>query len=417
MVDTVQRLKSEAVEVSELAITIRNAGIAGAGGAGFPTYAKWERVNEVDALLMNHQESEPNYYIDKWLGKERATELAALFEALLDTTLDLIVVGAKQTDRTPWLHELESATGASIVQPTDLPIDPESESGVVIAYTEDQYQYGMENVLLHQIANVIIGQDLPMDHGWIVQNTETMTAIHDALASGSSMTNTLVHVDGQVPRHRFLEVPIGTPASELLMAAGIEDGSVPNGATLADGGPRWCFEIEQSPDSFGVRKRTNCLLALKESTMQEGTLGDGRIDVREEADWTEGEQERNPTEALNPEIVHIPLRSNPNFAGLVKRSKPIVESGDTVDAGEMIAVPASDGISNAQHASVSGTVRSIEESHITIQRDPSWTMRSTTISQETTDRLYWTWCSSCGTYVIPEGDISDPTEYVCSDCE
>jgi Na+-translocating ferredoxin:NAD+ oxidoreductase RnfC subunit len=60
---TLQRL--EQAESSELATTIRNAGVSGAGGAGFPSHAKWDRLDEVDHLLVNHQESEPNYYLDK----------------------------------------------------------------------------------------------------------------------------------------------------------------------------------------------------------------------------------------------------------------------------------------------------------------------------------------------------------------
>jgi Na+-translocating ferredoxin:NAD+ oxidoreductase RnfC subunit len=62
---------------------IRSAGVVGAGGAGFPAYAKWKQVDSTPYLLVNHQESEPNYWIDKWLGRDRAGELAALFEALL----------------------------------------------------------------------------------------------------------------------------------------------------------------------------------------------------------------------------------------------------------------------------------------------------------------------------------------------
>jgi Na+-translocating ferredoxin:NAD+ oxidoreductase RnfC subunit len=120
---------------------------------------------------VNHQESEPNYYIDKWLGHERADELGQLFDALLDRALDAIVIGAKAKERDPWMGPLETATDATVCEPSDIPLDPGSKSGVVIAYPEDQY--GMESVLLRLVVGVVMSDDLPMDHGWIVQNTET----------------------------------------------------------------------------------------------------------------------------------------------------------------------------------------------------------------------------------------------------
>lgn len=143
---------------------IHDAGVAGAGGAGFPSYTKWEHANSTDYLLMNHQESEPNYYIDKWIGEEYAEEFAILFDLLLDEVFDVIVVGAKWKDR-EYLAELEVKTSGTVHPPDELPLDPEDESGVVFAYTENQYQYGMESVLLNTVADTVIGEDLPMDHG------------------------------------------------------------------------------------------------------------------------------------------------------------------------------------------------------------------------------------------------------------
>ena len=43
-----------------IATVLQEAGLSGAGGGGFPTYARWASIEEVDHLLVNHQESEPN---------------------------------------------------------------------------------------------------------------------------------------------------------------------------------------------------------------------------------------------------------------------------------------------------------------------------------------------------------------------
>lgn len=409
---SVTRHRLQQTELTELPVTIRNAGVAGAGGAGFPSHAKWERLDEVDHLLVNHQESEPNYYIDKWLGRAKAEELATLFEALLDRAFESVVIGAKETDRAEWMDELESRLDGAVYLPEDLPLSPADESGIVFAYTDDSYQYGMENVLLNMVADVVIGNDLPMDHGWIVQNTETMYNAYRALEDATPVTRKYVHVDGRTPRHRFLEVPIGTPASALLTAADLPPAHLADDAALLDGGPGWCFEIDRSADAFGVRKRTNCVLVVGEETAEESTLGNGRVDVREERAWRESVDETEPTATLSPAYVRVPLITNPAFEGIVEPSQPIVEPGEEVAEGEMIARPAGE-ISNAQHASIGGEVTAVTDTHVEIHREPGESG-----SAETERMIYWTWCSDCGTYVVyPEtAGTPDPTLYVCEDC-
>ncbi|TYL40320.1 NADH dehydrogenase subunit [Natronococcus pandeyae] len=408
---SVTREQLRGVELPEFAVTLRNAGVAGAGGAGFPSYAKWEHLESVDSLLVNHQESEPNYYMDKWLGRERTDELVALFEGLLDHAFDRIVIGAKWTDRQEWVGDLERATDATIYEPDELPID-ESERGVVVAYTEDKYEFGMESVLLRLVAGVVMqGEELPMDHGWIVQNTETLWNVRAALVDGEPTTRKFVHVDGRVPRHRFLEVPVGTPATDLLEAAGRTDGLDENEVIL-DGGPGWCFEIDDSPDEFGVRKRTNCLLVMEESVVEENRLGGGgRVNVLAPAAWKHSVHEIEPTETIVPGRVEVPLITNPNFEGVVTPSEPIVRPGDELEEGEMIARPG-DGISIAQHAPIDGTVTGVDDRSISIDaRGESATETATS------HRVYWTWCADCGRYVPgPKLRSADPTTYVCDRC-
>jgi Na+-translocating ferredoxin:NAD+ oxidoreductase RnfC subunit len=349
-----------------IAAAIRAAGVAGAGGAGFPTYAKWERLDEVDAILLNHQESEPNFLKDRYLGRERAPELTTLLNWLLEGQVSTVVIGTKAAYRGVWLGALEERTGATVYQPEDLPIDPETASGVLIATTPDRYEYGMESVLLREVAGVTIGSDLPLDHGWLVQNTESMDNIYRALADEQPVTRKLVHVDGDTPRHRFLDVPIGTPATELLAEAGRPGGPGEN-EILADGGPGWSFEIEETPAEFGVRKRTNCLLIVDEALAADNTLGGGRINILGPQAWKSRTFETEP-DRIEPDYVRVPLITNERLAGLVTRSRPTVLPGDHVERGDRIADPAPEGISNPQHASIDGEVAEITRDHVTIER-------------------------------------------------
>jgi Na+-translocating ferredoxin:NAD+ oxidoreductase RnfC subunit len=354
------------VDPAGIADALQAAGVAGAGGAGFPSYVKWQAIEDVNYLLMNHQESEPNYYADKWLARAHAEEFASFFDALLGTAFDVVVVGTKGGYRGTWTDELEAATGATVYDVTDLPVDVTEESGVVLVYTPDVYTYSEESVLLMVTAGVQLGDDLPTERGWIVHNTESLYNVSRALHDGTPVTRKYVHVDGNVPRHRCLEVPVGTPGTALLEAAGLEEGSVGADQVLADGGPGWCYEIDAGATEFGVRKRTNALLVLDRDVVDEHTQDQGQIDVLEAYDWTSSDHETEPT-VLRPDSVRIPLITNAAYEGFVLPSEPTVAVGDRVSEGDVVARPASGGISNTQHASIDGEVVEFTDRHVVIE--------------------------------------------------
>lgn len=350
----------------EIAEALQTAGIAGAGGAGFPSYVKWQEPSDVDYLLMNHQESEPNCYADKWLGREYAGAFNELFESLLGTVFDAIVVGTKAKYRNSWMETFETVSESTVYEPVDLPADVSDEQGVVFAYTPDVYTYSEESVLLMVTAGEQINDDLPTDHGWIVHNTETLFNIHQALSSGTPVTHKYVHVGGDVPRHRCLKVPIGTPASDLLKAAGVDSGQVDKDQIIADGGPGWCYEIDDPAREFGVRKRTNAVLVLDSAVARNHTEEDGRINMLDAYNWSSDDHETAP-HTLSPDSVRVPLITNAAYTGFVAPSEPTVESGEEVSTGDVIAA-AGEGISNIQHAPVTGEISEITDTHIIIDR-------------------------------------------------
>jgi Na+-translocating ferredoxin:NAD+ oxidoreductase RnfC subunit len=344
------------------------AGVAGAGGAGFPSGAKWENLDEVHSLLVNHQESEPNYYSDKWLAKEHAEEFAEFFDAMLDAGLfERIVVGTKEKYRGKWTDEFEAACDADVYGEDDLPADLDELEGVVFCYTGDMYDFSEEQVLLMFTVGERIGRDLPTDHGWLVHNTESMYNIARALADGTPVTRKYVHVDGDTPQHRCLDVPLGTTADALLSEAGLDATELGPDAVLADGGPGWCYEIEEAPAEFGVRKRTNAVLVLDREEVDEHTEQEDRINVLEARDWHDREHETEPT-SFEPDRVRIPLITNAAYDGLVGPSVPTVGPGDAVTVGDVVADPAADAISIPQHASIDGEVTDVTDTHVVIER-------------------------------------------------
>lgn len=359
-------LTEQRLSERRLSDRLRRGGVSGAGGAGFPTYAKWEHLEEVEYLMVNHQESEPVYTGDKWLGRARPEELAALFEWLLAEHLEAVVVSAKAGDR-EHLAPLEAAVDGTVREPEELPLSMDEESGVVFAHTAENYQLGMSNVLLKAVADEVVGREHSTDRGWLVQNTETLYNVYRLLAEDEPVTDKLVHIAGDVPQHRLVEAPVGTTAAELLEAAGIEDGDrLPGGTMLAHGGPGWCFEIDESPGAFGIQKRTNCLLVLDRETARENTIGNGRINVLEERDWASDELEYEPTETIAPSTVRVPLLGRGSNRNTIQPAVPVVEPGDRVQAGDPIAEPRSDAVSLTHHASIDGTVETVTDGVVEI---------------------------------------------------
>lgn len=354
-------------EPGELANRIREAGVAGAGGAGFPSYAKWTGLDDVNYLLVNHQESEPNFYSDKWLGREQADVFSDLFHALLEDAFDLIVIGTKEKYRDEWIAPLESATDATVREAGDLPLDVSDESGIVVAYTENQYDLSEEPILMMQTVDVMLAGDLPTEHGWIVQNTESIWNIVGALDGGRPVTHKYVVVDGDTPRHRLVKAPIGTTAETLLGEAGLD--GLEDEQVLLDGGPGWCDTVEDPHDEFGIRKRTNALLVVDEEVAEANRdeFEHRRVNLLDQRDWSDKDHEQVPSE-LAPDTVRIPLMTNDGHEGLVEPAVPVVEPGDRVSVGEQIARATTEGISIPHHASIGGTVESVTDSHIVITR-------------------------------------------------
>lgn len=359
---------SASADPDEIASTVCNAGISGAGGAGFPSYVKWEALDDVQYLMVNHQESEPNFYGDKWLLQDRAEEFATFLETLTAELFDAVVIGAKAKNRDEWMREFEAATDATVYSPDELPVDADEESGVVVAYTDDKFQYGMEQVLLPTATGTAIGSDnVPTDHGWIVHNTESLYNVFRALTDDRPVTRKLVHVGIEVPQHRFLEVPVGTPSSALLEAAGTSLATVRDEKVPLKGGPGWCFEVDDL-EQFVVTKATNGLLLADPETVADNRLGEERVDLLDIDDWDANGHETAPS-TLRPDRVRVPRITNPAYEGLVTPSEPVVRTGETVTEGDLVAEPADDGISIAQHASIDGTVTDVTDAHIEIERD------------------------------------------------
>lgn len=346
---------------------LKEGGLVGCGGAGFPTWPKYGERHPYH--LTNAQESEPGYYIDKWLHKAHAEAFAELYAWLLEWGSKKVIIGAKQKDR-EWFRLLEELTGGAVVDCTgrNRLVPDDVEAPIVFGYTDDRYAFGKEGALLMICGGVKVGAgERPGDHGFIVNNSQTLFHMHRLLTTGRPQTTKHVHVYGDTPRHVFVEAPVGTPADDLLKAAGSSlEELAARGHVLVEGGPGW-FDRVDDPAGFSLTKRTNALLVIDPAYAD--PTGKDVLEKPNRPGYPkhpQEEHEKEPSATLQPSRVRVRLVDNAAFEP-VRPARPVVSEGQLVREGEVLA-EAGEGFSVHQHASIAGTVTRVSEGFVEVSR-------------------------------------------------
>ncbi len=234
------------LDPSALRNQLRDLGLAGLGGAVFPSFIKLNpgAEHKVPTLILNGGECEPWITCDDRLMRERAAEIlqgATVMRHMLQS--DLVLVGIE--DNKP------EAIAAMTAAAQGLPYACEVV-GVPTLYPGGGAK---------QLTKTLTGKEAPWngrstDIGVQVFNVGTAYALAGAVFHGEPLISRLVTVTGNVLRPQNFEVLIGTPMDELIVHAGERDSMT----GIIMGGPMMGFEV---PDPHvPVVKATNCLLAM-----------------------------------------------------------------------------------------------------------------------------------------------------------
>lgn len=231
--------------MQELKNLMRDFGILGAGGAGFPSYAKL--AQGADLLLINGAECEPLLYTDYILLKnELSTVLTGINQILSGTGIPKALVAIKA--------HTAKRLGVSDGEKLD--------DKIYIKVLPDVYPMGDEISLIYEATgrNVKPG-NLPITQGIIVYNVETMYNLGIAIKFSEPVTKKWVTIGGAVKAPTVVKVPVGTRVSDLFKVLGI---TVEEGYTLLDGGPSMGAVV--NPDTAVVTKTTKGLLVLPDDS-------------------------------------------------------------------------------------------------------------------------------------------------------
>ncbi|MDP8926320.1 MAG: proton-conducting membrane transporter [Actinomycetota bacterium] len=353
MVELKQRTLDEvkALSVEEATEIMRHAGIVGAGGGGFPTYFKYK--NPQPNLIVNCTESEPGYWADKMVHREYFDEFLELLEAMKEIFgIENVILGVHFKDEEWFSRYKENADGL-----------------YEVSLVPDKYSMGEEKTLIKNIFNddkekwvprrveLPDGNKrpgLPLDAGHIVNNSETLLNIYNALFLGKPTTTKFLQVFGPELELKLYEAPLGASATELLELSGIDVEAEAGKLSVIDGGP---YLNEMGIESLGegdayVRRTTNGFLVIPK-----GVASKEFANIKTKL----------PEEGIVSLVGKISGVSLPLGGRFLKPARPLISEGDSVEYEQKIGEPVDEGFSIGVWASMEGTVSSIEEDIVAIE--------------------------------------------------
>lgn len=183
---------------------IEEAGVVGAGGAGFPTHVKLNL--EAEVVIVNGAECEPLLRVDQ-----------QLMEVYADKVVKGLHVAMKITGAKRGVICLKEKYKKAVAK---LKEEIKEREDIRLQLIGNYYPAGDEQQLVYEVTGKVIPLGgLPIDAGAVVNNVSTMVNIANA-ADNIPVTHRYITITGEVKRPVTLNVPIGTPINELFKIAG-----------------------------------------------------------------------------------------------------------------------------------------------------------------------------------------------------
>lgn len=229
------------MDFEELQRKLKEGGVVGAGGAGFPSYAKLNK--DADTILLNCAECEPLLQPHRRLMTVHADQILAGLHLVTET------VGAKQAI----IGIKKSYTKAIAAIQKEIGKYPE----ISIHYLDEVYPMGDEVVLVYECTGRVVRPGgLPIEKGCIIYNVETMYNIYRAAVEDKPVTFKYLTVIGEVTHPITVPVSVGCTFKSVVDLAGEVTCDDP---VYFVGGP---MMGRIQPHDGNVTKTTNAILVL-----------------------------------------------------------------------------------------------------------------------------------------------------------
>ena len=244
----------EDLSKEEILARIKEGGVVGMGGAGFPTQVKLapKEPEKIDHILVNGAECEPYLTSDyrRMLDdSEKLIEGLRVMLKLFDNAKGYICIEDNKPDCIAKLKEMVK----------DIP-------RIEVAELMTKYPQGGERFLIKAVTDREINSAmLPADAGCVVDNVDTVIAVYEAVILGKPVMDRIVTVTGQgIKNPQNFDVLSGTDMAELIEAAG---GLTDNVSKVISGGPMMGFAMFDL--NVPVTKTSSSILALTKDEVAE----------------------------------------------------------------------------------------------------------------------------------------------------
>lgn len=226
---------------------VRDAGVIGAGGAGFPTHIKLG--SQAEYILLNGAECEPLLRVDQQLMARYPQEIIrGLAAAGRQVQAGKAIIGIKGKHKEA-IEILRAAIAAAGLG-----------DYMAVGVLPDIYPAGDEQVLVYELTGRIVPEcAIPLAVGCVVINAETALNVAHA-AEGRAVTETYITITGDIPEPKTLKVPVGVPIRDVLALSGVTD---LNEYGVIDGGPMMGSVMENF-DGYITKKHKGFIMLKKD---------------------------------------------------------------------------------------------------------------------------------------------------------
>jgi len=243
----------QSISPDEIRNAVREAGIAGMGGAMFPTHVKLSVPEDknIDHFILNGAECEPYLTVDHRLMVEKTEKILRGLKLLMKATGVEDGIIAIEENKPDAIDKMKKMV--------------ENEDNIEVEVLPSRYPQGGETVLIKSLLDreVPVG-GLPLDVGVIVNNVATAAAVADAVDRGKPLVDRPLTISGQgISEPGNYIVPIGTPIERVIEAAGGFSGEI--GKVVA-GGPM--LGKAQASLSAPVVKGTSGILIMRKEEVE-----------------------------------------------------------------------------------------------------------------------------------------------------
>lgn len=241
--DCVEEQNTDLLTKEEIIARIKRWGVIGRGGAGFPTYVKYQGATGINTVVLNGVECEPYITADYVLVKEEISKVVRGLQYMMKASgaMEGVIVIKKGK------RELQRIIETEIFKLKD----------VRLAYMPDKYPAGWERAIIKTLFNKSYNK-IPQEVGIIMNNVTTAYDVCVAVEDNQPLTTKYITLAGTAMRHpQNVKVRVGAKVSELL-----KDQLEQNGpeVILVAGGPMTGNAMKT--EDFIVSRRNNAVLAF-----------------------------------------------------------------------------------------------------------------------------------------------------------